>query len=112
MVAMIAKIRRMPDHPSRRRFLAAIGGGAALVLGRPPDAAAFREMPMDAVTAGAAAAACGAAGDDHRQQAHRLAEANATLPADRRLSPEQLDLILARTACPLCGCAIGADRPD
>lgn len=97
----------MTDTASRRRFLAAAAGGVALLFGRPREAAAFRAMPMDADTASALAAACTAAADDHRARQAELIAANLARPEAERLAPADLDALLRRTPCPLCGCALG-----
>ncbi|MGE0715939.1 MAG: hypothetical protein AB7P02_10885 [Alphaproteobacteria bacterium] len=96
----------MDQDTSRRRFLAAAAAGGALLFGRPRDAAALRIEPMDAGTARALAESCGAAGDDHLARAITLLRAEAA----RRGLPLTLgdaNALLARTRCPLCGCAVG-----
>lgn len=101
----------MNDAASRRRFLALAAGGAAWILGRPREAAAFQIVPLGADAANALAAACGGARDDHRRRAQQLSAANAALPEADRLSPTAMNDLLQRTACPLCGCMIGPLDP-
>lgn len=94
---------------SRRCFLALATG--AIAAGAAAPARAFRIMPMDAATAESLNAACGAGTDDHARRRRLLVAANAELPADRRLSPEALEALVARAACPTCGCPLGPPLP-
>lgn len=94
---------------SRRCFLALATG--AVAVGAAVPARAFRIMPMDAATAESLQAACGAGADDHARRRRLLVTANAELPADRRLSPEALDTLVAGSVCPACGCPLGPPLP-
>lgn len=93
----------------RRRFLALAAG--TIAAGAAAPARAFRIMPMDAATAESLGAACSATADDHARRRRLLIAANAALPEDRRLAPAALDEVVARTACPVCGCPLGPPLP-
>jgi hypothetical protein len=96
-------------NADRRRFLTLAAG--ALAAGAAAPAHAFRQMPMDAATADSLAAACTAATDEHARRRRLLVAANAALPEDRRLSADALEDLVARTACPTCGCPLGRPLP-
>ena len=98
----------MSRDTDRRRFLASTACAGAMVLAGAGPARAFRIQPMDADTARSLGAACGGSADDHARRRRLLAEANALLPEGERLPPATLDAILARTACPVCGCPLGS----